>query len=652
MTILYPSTSFNPASVQADGVYLSIQNPPGFISGVPTDVFGNVGSADWGPVNTPVHMGSPFDALQLWGPVSAASLTDPYDLATDLAVLFGQATSQATLEGWSVRVTDGTDVVASVGLAGAATSISETVTVGGTVHTGDVLNVVFTSSALTGSPITVTYTVKSTDTTLALAAAGLAAAINANAVLAAAGFTAIAPAAVISVYQPTTLSPQATYGSSVTGGGATTTLTLATGAAVTSGLTLQALYTGALGNQIQAIVQAGAAASTWTVILALPAISVREIFPNLPQATFYAALKTALASGLSGVRGPSQLCRGGAVNNAVGAPTATTATLSGGLSGRAGVNTAALLGSDTVVPKTGLYALRGLNPGLGCAYVVGSTDSTLATPLKAFADTEGPEVFLALPVGTTTAAGVTAVQANGAAGPEITYAKDWVYWFDAINNVTRLVPPTPFIVGTICTTAPQVSPGNELVALVQGTERNNPQSGANQPYSLSEIGQLASAGIMIVTSPIPQGAVWGTPHGQSTALDPVVKGINWWRTTVFLARSINARLGQYVDMLQSQQPNDPLRNTIKNDLNSFLSTLTGANGAIGVIDSFAVICAFKASGSSGNGINTPTSIAQGFLYVLVKVTYLGTARFIIAALQGGTTVVSVGTAPAGQRLSS
>ncbi|HEV3024373.1 MAG TPA: hypothetical protein VGX76_17980, partial [Pirellulales bacterium] len=57
------------------------------------------------------------------------------------------------------------------------------------------------------------------------------------------------------------------------------------------------------------------------------------------------------------------------------------------------------------------------------------------------------------------------------------------------------------------------------------------------------------------------------------------------------------------------------------------------------------------SATPGNGVNTPASIAQHYLFVLVRVTYLSTVRFFIIALQGGTTVVTVGSTP-GQQIAA
>src|SRR5216684_1486338 len=99
MPVIVPANQLNVAALTADDLYIQILNPPGYIAGTPTDVIGVAGTASWGPVNKAVHLGSSQEAMQQFGPISAASLPDPYDLATDLAIAFGQASSQASLEG-------------------------------------------------------------------------------------------------------------------------------------------------------------------------------------------------------------------------------------------------------------------------------------------------------------------------------------------------------------------------------------------------------------------------------------------------------------------------------------------------------------------------------------------------------------------------
>lgn len=642
-----PIGTVQPTNPQADDLYITIQNPPGYITGVPTDVFGAVGTGSWGPLNTPIHMGSPNDAVQAVGSVSAASLTDPFDLPTDLAIAFSQAQSGGTNEGWCIRVSDGTDTAATGNLPGAATSAALTVTLGGTATATDTLTATLTSTAIVGSPLSVTYTAP-VGCTLNSNAAGLAALINANAALRAAGISALAAAAVVSIYQPTALSPQATLTVSKTG---IETITGGTGSTTTIGGVLQAMWTGVTGNGLSMTQSAGAATNTTTVTITLAALSITEIFANIPNAGFYGNLQTALAQGLNGQRGASQIARLTSVNLAVGAPTLGTYTVSGGTDGRAGVTTAILLGSNTAQPKTGLYALKDLNPAVSVAWIVGCTDATnAAATVLAFGLSNASSSLFPFPAGTTTATALTAVATAGIHDPSFAWVKDWIYWYDSVNSITRLVPPTAFIGGFIATIGPQQSPGNKGVLFVGGTERNNPTTG-NNPYGNTEIGQLEQAGIMLITNPIPGGAVYGIRHGQTTSLNAVTSPFEWWRLSAFLARSFLSTLGGYVDELQSQQPNDPLRNSLKLELNTFLNGLKGANGSVGVIDDFTVICAYQANGTPGNGVNTNASIAGHYLYCLVRVRYLSSVRFFFLTLQGGTTTVTIGAGP-GQQLAA
>lgn len=644
--------SFNPASLQVDDLYIQIQNPPGFIVGVPTDVVGMVGTASWGPVNQPQLLGNPFQALQTFGPISAAALTDPYDMATDLAIAFGQATSQAVLEAWGVRVTDGTDVAASGTVAGAASSTSQTATIANPTA-ADLYTLTFTSTAITGSPVSIAYTVPASPSpTPTNVATAMVALINANAALLAAGIFASSAAGVISVYQPTALSPQMVLTKANTGTG---TVTLGTGAAVTTGITVPAIWTGTQGNGITITLAAGAAATSTTVTVSQAALGLAEVYPNIPNAGFFAAFKAALVNGINGVRGPSSILNGAGavVNGAVASPTAGNYTLANGTDGRAGVVTATLLGSNSAVPATGLYALQNVSPAVGIAWIVGSTDASLVSSLVSFGRANGVSTLLPFPTGTSTATAVTAVGSQGQHDPSFAYLKDWIYFYDPVNNVTRLVSPNAFVGGMVATLSPEQGWGNKPVQLVNGTERNNPLLGNNVPYSVAELGQLEAAGIILITNPIPAGSQFGTRHGQGTSLNPVTQGMEYWRLTTFLARSLAGFMGIFVDQVQSQQPNDPLRNQVKNTLNTFFNSLVGANGTAGVIDSFTVVCSFNNANNAvpGNGVNTPASIASHFLFVLVRATYLSTVRFFILSLQGGTTVVSVGSGP-GQQLQS
>lgn len=639
MSTIISAAQFNPAALQASGFYVTIVNPPSYIRGVPTDVIGVVGTASWGPVNKAVHLGNGQDAVMNFGPMSAASLTDPYDIATDFFLAFQQSTSQANLEAWGVRVTDGTDTAASVALTGTATAVPATATVGGTITANDTI----TLTASGGVAAAVTYTVKSTDT-LATIAAGLAALINANATLVAYGVFASSLAAVVTIYNPTATT--VTWAKTIVG--STETVTIGTGAASSAGATVQMVYTGSGGNSASTnalmVISTGVKTATLNVALIPPYGGNSEIFAGLPSAGFWGALKSALNNGMSPARGPSHIAQiPGPANIAVGAPTTGNYSFTGGTDGRTGVVTATLLGSDTAQPRTGLYALRNLNPAVGITWITGCVDVAAASALLVFGQSESTSIYFPMPSGTTTAAAQTAVAANGIADPCFNYCKDWIYFYDTVNKVQRLVPPTAVIGGTWATYPPQNSPDNKPVNAVIGTERANPQTG-NQPYTLSELGIIQSAGIAIITNPIPAGSTWGITGGRSTSVDPATQPSEYWRMTSYIARSLAGFGGKYVGALQSQQPNDPLRRQIKLELNNFFNFLY----SLGQIDSLGssggqpavVMCEFSTSPNvtAGFGWNTPASVSQHFMFAMCQVLYLSSVWFFVLSLQGGTTV--------------
>ena len=635
MVQIVPAGSLNVNALGADDFYVQIINPPSIVRGVPTDVMGMVGTASWGPVNTPVHVGSGQDGASVFGPVSSLALLDTHDLATDLQIAFSQAASNASLDAWVVRVTDGTDTQASLALTGTASPAAKTVTVAGTIAANDVLTVTFTSAQISGSPLAVTYTVQTGDT-LNTVAAGIAAAINGNNALSSALVVATVSSAVVSVYAPSSVT--VTLSSSVSSG-ATETLTVGAGTASTAGITLKAIYSGILGNQIKINIASGSVTSSYTVTI-IPPVGLPEVFPNLASINFWQALQNAVNYGLSNYRGPSQYIRASAAIPAVGVPSAGTSTLTGGTDGRLAVGTAAMLGSDTVYPRTGMYALRELNPPVGVVWLSGLVDRTADASLAAFAASEGPCALLQFPAGTTTAVASAATATTGVNAAGVPYLKDWIYWYDQANAITRLVSPAAFIGGKIASLTPEQSPGNKPVVGVVGTERNNPYTG-NLPYTPSEIAILEAAGVMFIANPIPAGNSFGIRHGMTTQDDQATAPLEYWRMTSYIARTLGMIGGNYIGQLQSAQPDDPLRAALRLELNDTLTAMR----SFGQIDSYLVSCSFSASptAKAGLGMNTPSSVAAHYLFALVQVKYLSSVRFFVLSLQGGTTVVTVGS---------
>lgn len=104
---IFPAGTVNLAALSVPGAYIQIQPPaPTFINGVPTNILGIVGTATWGPVNSPVIVGNPAQAQATFGPIQNRL----FDLLTPVSIATQQGANNFAL----VRVTDGTDVAATL----------------------------------------------------------------------------------------------------------------------------------------------------------------------------------------------------------------------------------------------------------------------------------------------------------------------------------------------------------------------------------------------------------------------------------------------------------------------------------------------------------------------------------------------------------
>jgi uncharacterized protein len=112
MPQIVQSINYNPAGLSLDDVYIVLVPPPSFIQGVLSTVAGIVGTASYGPKNTPVFLGNTADLVRTFGDITVASLTDTHDLPRDVKIAFAQG-AQSTLGIWGVRVSDGTDAAAA-----------------------------------------------------------------------------------------------------------------------------------------------------------------------------------------------------------------------------------------------------------------------------------------------------------------------------------------------------------------------------------------------------------------------------------------------------------------------------------------------------------------------------------------------------------
>lgn len=108
MTI-YQEGQINTSALFAPGVYTQIMAPRNaVIQGVQSNLLGYVGVASWGPVGSPVLVGSAGDSLQNLGPQAVRR----NDLATAVSVALSIGSTNIKI----VRVTDGTDLAATATL--------------------------------------------------------------------------------------------------------------------------------------------------------------------------------------------------------------------------------------------------------------------------------------------------------------------------------------------------------------------------------------------------------------------------------------------------------------------------------------------------------------------------------------------------------
>jgi hypothetical protein len=408
------------------------------------------------------------------------------------------------------------------------------------------------------------------------------------------------------------------------------------------GGTFTALYSGTLGNQISISVSQGNLSTLVNVTITGFAGSQPEVYPGLPNTSaFWVAFESATKNGLPNVRGPSQLGTFTHSGSPSAGPALVTTTLTSGTDGRSSVTTAQLIGTNASAPVTGLYTLATVKPLAGEVWCAGLTDTAGAANFLAACAAIPAHGQFSAPAGaaSNTSTMISTLQATGVASPFVSYTGNWKYWYDPVNGILRLVPPYAFQGGTIGTLQPEVSPLNEPVFGVVGSERNNP-NGTPQPYTNVEIAALQQAGFLIVDNPIPAGPTWGFITGTNTATNPAQSPVEYTRLTIFLGLSLLGVSGQFVGMNQSIRPNDPYRALVNHVLNEFGQGLVDANR----VDAQSTTCKLAQTGSPQDGINTPATISQHYSYARVNYRYLSSVWYFVLSMQGGTTVITTGSA--------
>jgi len=126
---IVPAGSINFSTVGVPGVIVQVLPPNPLLNGVPTNIIGGVGTASWGPVNSPTVVGTLQEGINYFGlPVART-----YDLMTAVYAAMQQGANSFVL----VRVTDGTDTAATANLADTNSVNGAVLT---SIHTGSYPN--------------------------------------------------------------------------------------------------------------------------------------------------------------------------------------------------------------------------------------------------------------------------------------------------------------------------------------------------------------------------------------------------------------------------------------------------------------------------------------------------------------------------------
>jgi uncharacterized protein len=363
------------------------------------------------------------------------------------------------------------------------------------------------------------------------------------------------------------------------------------------------------------------------------------VFDNIPGtgAVFWQNLVNAVNNGNGVLRGPSQLvvANGGTMTSVPVAGTFGFASGIPGTDGASEITAATLVGID-VLPREGMYALRG--QGCAIALLADADDATQWGVQTEFGLSEGVYMILTGPVGDNIA---NAVTVKAEAGIDTYAAKlmfgDWVYWADQANAMTRLVSPQGFVAGRLANLSPEQSSLNKPLYGVIGTQKSGqPGGGTATTYASADLSVLLGAGIDVIANPQPGGNFWGVRGGHNSSSNAAVNGDNYTRLTNYIAYTLSAGMGAYVGELVNATLFQNIRGTLLAFLNGLLS-----QGLLGSTDGslpFAVVC---------DTSNNPQSrTALGYVQADVQVQYQAINEKFIVNVQGGQTVqVSVQTLP-------
>lgn len=656
---IVPAGSINLSSQGIPDVTVQIQPPQQQLNGVATDVIAVVGTATYGPVNSPVTVGTPQDEVSSFGRPENAK----YDLGTQVAT----ANLQNAANFICVRVTDGTDVASSLALldtqvttpaVGAILTSKYTGTTGneinaaisiGTSYTAAVptykltifrsgyIAEIFDNIGGTGNVFwqNLVSAVNNGQSTLRgpsqLVIASLGDGIGGVTVTVAGSYTTI-PTLGATIGSGAVLSPRmkAVTVTAVAAGGtgyavndtvtlaggtnttpAVLTVTAVSGGVITSAsITTPGSYSALPTNPVaQATTSGGGSGATFTMAWGLLSVVVQDSGEGYTSSSAL-TVSTGAATGTLSIGSPY-------------APAQQSYVADGGTNGNDGVTDETLIGDDSTTPRTGMYALRGSLASM--IILADQDDPTYWTDQVSYSLSEGLPYMIGTvaPGYQENIAGATLLLQN--AGIDTPYFKlptgDWVLFNDTYNNLTRYASPQGFIAGELATLAPSNSSLNKIMRGIVGTQKTSDV----RVYSNAELEQLKSGRLEVITKPIPASqSAFGCRLGVNTSSNALTNQDNYPRMIYFLGQTILKGMGVYIGLPQTPD----VQQEAKDTLNTFLNNIW-QQGMIGYAsDPNQVPFSVVLDGTN----NPPDQVALGIMQANVTVVILSIIQELVVNL--------------------
>lgn len=409
--------------------------------------------------------------------------------------------------------------------------------------------------------------------------------------------------------------------------------------------TLVNRYTGSLPNPTNATFPGvgafGAQSLNPATASGTPAYNVVIAFPGYPTEQYAVPAYAGSSGGFNAAAYQTNLAAiiNGTANGSVGSPrwtfipgagthspSAAQSPASGGTDGAIGITTAQMLGNNTAIGRSGMYALSGQIQAAQF-FLCGSFDPAAAQPMAAFAALENAIAVFGFQSLLATSTELADIPLFNMVNDNLILTSDWDYFYDAFAGVQALRAPMAKIAGIIASLPAFQYPGNQPAGGANGiiaTDR------VSDPVVLTEAQQRQSANILYLTNnPLlfSKAVGYGLPFG-TVSSGKLISDIRMLKTLSF---QLGQAYGPIVGAMQGPLPvsgndTDPFRIALKDATDAVMQPYKQAGQIVG----------YSEVDNSTN--NTNVTIQEGFAFNSVAVTTKSAARFIVTFLQVGNTV--------------